>query len=120
MTNLILAIHIFGAVFMLFVASSSLLKLWAGKLQKVSGYAIVLAWGMVFEVVSGSVMALQMGASVGSFCAKIGLYFAAWLAVETILFVYDKKNNATFPGKAVSFAVAPALVSFAATFVYLV
>lgn len=118
--NTILLVHIFGAIGLLLVSASSLFGLSTRRLKTVGFYAKALAYGMVFQVVSGSLLAISSDTAAGSFCAKIGLYFALWVAMEFMLFVYSKNNKIVFPGKAVSFAVAPALASYAITLIYLI
>lgn len=99
MFSAILFLHIVLAVVMAGVAAHSLLNVVRGQLEGLPRQAKSLSILLLFEAASGSLLGLLAPQfSVEHFCVNVGLYLAAFLFVQFVIFAALKKNpSLVFP-----------------------
>lgn len=88
-----LVLHVFTAVTMALVATLLLLGVWRDRTASIHAHVRMLSWGLAFELVSGSILALLSTSSVSfvSFCQNIALYLFATLGVLAIAYVRTRQ-----------------------------
>ncbi len=47
----------------------------------------LLRAGVLFEFITGTLLAITEGSTLGSYCVKIGFYLAFWFALEAIFII---------------------------------
>lgn len=77
---MLLILHISGAL--VFIGTGAI-----SVINKNALYKKLMRGGVVFEFITGTLLAVNTGTSFGSYCAKMGLYLAFWLVVEAVNFI---------------------------------
>ncbi len=117
--TVLLTAHIAGGVATGIVASYAGIALWQGMNASYRKCALVLSALAVFEVVSGTVLALlSVQLTAQALCTNIGLYLAGVSLVETLLFIRMKKVSLVFPVGRTLMPVAASLVFLVAAVSY--
>lgn len=83
---ILLIIHILGAIGMFGVGIAAVFK-------KSTFLRNTMRWGVLFEAATGTLLAVFGGATVGSYCLKIGLYLAFWGIIEVIIHISLQENR---------------------------
>src|SRR3989344_6666702 len=104
MKELLLAIHIGGAVVTGAVVAASFAALAGGGARFYRRLSLFVGLGGGFQLVSGALLALVSSDTVLSFCSRIGVYAFVVLATEAFLALAMRRSKERFPKK---FALYP-------------
>jgi len=114
----LLFIHLIGAAYLVFLLTCSAVVLYKKGEKHHKFLSVQVALTTALQLFSGSILAITSTNSVSpaSFCSKIGLYFAAVLIVEVLLFKRMQFNTPdNFPTKQVTSTLAIGLIFVFAT-----
>ena len=95
--SVFLLFHLIGAVGISLLVFFALAILIQKKSSLYRFSALAIAFGAIFESISGSILALQTQGTILAFCARIGLYLFVLLLVESGLFLAMKRRGIIAP-----------------------
>lgn len=122
MFNIILSMHILGAVFVGAVMLIALRDLYQNKTPLLPTYVRNLSFGLFFEIGSGSMLALLApSASLVAFCQNIALYAVIIFFGHFVIYrkLASQGNALNFPTRFVGWVTLATVASAAPVFVTL-
>jgi hypothetical protein len=97
--GLLLTLHLVGAFILFVLLGRAVYSLISNNISALKPSATSIAWGLAFQLITGSFMALAAsnGMSLIAFCNRVVLYVGLTLIVEMMLFFKMRRSQALFP-----------------------
>lgn len=120
MYQMLLLMHIFGAVLVGGFILSALVAIFLGHINRYAQLAQTIAIGFGIQLTSGSLLTLIRPGSMMTYCVRIGFYIVTVATIEILLYIKMTQSHHFFPWKLAGFSGGFGLVVSALTLLWLV